>query len=274
MFRIGAFAKRCGLTVKTLRHYDELGLLKPARVDEETGYRFYSAEQLLTIRRITGFKKQGLTLEMMRPLLSGPTSLTYAEHTLLEKRKELERQIQKAQLQLAEVDERLMRLGRQASPSEEEGFKLRSVAPVLVASVRQTLPMDQLCLLLDELKQYVSSQDEDSEREITILWHKRASCKEEPSDIEVAMPVSKPLPGHGRVKLQQLPGIQEAASYTHRCDPYEGSCRASEMLLSWIADKGYRSLETLPIREIYWTSDQDIYGQFRIAEAIIPVTRD
>ncbi len=39
MFKIGAFAKLSGVTVKTLRHYDELGLLKPARVDEESGYR-------------------------------------------------------------------------------------------------------------------------------------------------------------------------------------------------------------------------------------------
>jgi DNA-binding transcriptional MerR regulator len=91
MFKIGAFAKLSGVTVKTLRHYDELGLLKPARVDEESGYRFYTAEQLLTIRRIAGFKEQGLTLEMMRPLLTGPASLTLAERTLLEKREELER---------------------------------------------------------------------------------------------------------------------------------------------------------------------------------------
>jgi len=40
LFKIGAFAKLSGVTVKTLRHYDELGLLKPARVDEESGYRF------------------------------------------------------------------------------------------------------------------------------------------------------------------------------------------------------------------------------------------
>lgn len=64
MFKIGEFAKLSGVTVKTLRHYDKVGLLKPARVDEETGYRFYLAEQLLTIRRIASFKEQGLTLEI------------------------------------------------------------------------------------------------------------------------------------------------------------------------------------------------------------------
>ncbi|KHL96185.1 hypothetical protein QW71_08130 [Paenibacillus sp. IHB B 3415] len=273
MFKIGAFAKQSGLTVKTLRHYDELGLLKPARVDEESGYRFYSAEQLLTTRRIAGFKEQGLTLEMMRPLLTGPTSLTQAERSLLEKRKELERQIQEAQQQLAEVDERLLRIGRQADAAEEGEFSLRSVESVLVASVRETLPKDQLCLLLDELKQYVSSHGEESDREMTIVWHRRAACNEEPSDIEVAIPVSKPIPDSQRVKIHQLPGVKEAASYIHRCDPYKDNCKASETLRAWIADEGYRPLETIPVREIYLTSDKDIYGQLRMAEAIVPVER-
>ncbi len=78
-----------GVTVKTLRHYDEIGLLKPARVHEESGYRYYTAEQLLSIRRIEGFKQQGLTLELMRPLLNGRISWPEAETTLLKKRKEL-----------------------------------------------------------------------------------------------------------------------------------------------------------------------------------------
>lgn len=271
MFKIGAFAKLGGVTVKTLRHYDRLGLLKPARVDEESGYRFYSAEQLLTIRRITGFKRQGLTLEMIRPLLTGAASLTQAEYTLLEKRKELERQIQEAQRQLAEIDERLIRIDQHEAVSEDGKFLLRSVKPVLVAYVRETLPKNQLCLLLDELKQYVRSQGEEADREMTIVWHRKADCEEKPSDIEVAIPISKPLPDSGRVRIHRLPGVKEAASYTHRCDPYKDNCKAGETLLAWIAEKGYRALETIPVREIYLTPDEDIYGNVRMAEAIVPV---
>lgn len=273
MFKIGTFAKLSGVTVKTLRHYDELGLLKPARVDEESGYRFYTAEQLLTIRRIAGFKDQGLTLEMMRPLLTGSVPLTLAERTLLGRRKELERQIQEAQRQLAEVDERLVQIERHAEVVEEGKISLRNVEPVLVASIREILPKGQLCLLLDELKQYVRSHGEESDLEMTIVWHKRVDCDGEHSDIEVAIPVSTAIPDSRRVKIHQLPGIKEAVSYTHRCDPYKDNCKASEVVRAWIAGEGYRPLETIPVREVYLTSDKEIYGQLRLAEAIVPIER-
>ncbi len=273
MYKIGAFAKLSGVTVKTLRHYDELGLLKPARVDEESGYRFYTADQLLTIRRIAGFKKQGLTLEMMRPMLRGPSSLTQAECTLLERRKQLELQVQEARRQIAEIDERLVRIERHAAAAEEGMFSIRSVEPVLVASIRESLPKGQLCLLLDELKQYVRSHGEESDSELTIVWHSRADCDEEPSDIEVAVPVSNQISSNLRVKIHQLSGMEKAASYIHRCDPYKENCTATEALRRWIANESYRPIENLPFREIYLTSDKDIYGQLRMAEAIVPVER-
>jgi DNA-binding transcriptional MerR regulator len=55
MLSIGRFADATGLTVKALRHYDEIGLLVPARVDPDNGYRYYDAAQVedaVTIRRL------------------------------------------------------------------------------------------------------------------------------------------------------------------------------------------------------------------------------
>lgn len=46
MFSIGEFARLGGVSVRTLRHYDEIGLLRPATVDQDTGYRGYTADQL------------------------------------------------------------------------------------------------------------------------------------------------------------------------------------------------------------------------------------
>lgn len=277
MMKIGAFAKLSGITVKTLRHYDELGLLKPAYVEEASGYRYYTADQLLTIRRIEGFKEQGLTLERIRPLLTGAVSPTEAERTLLEKRQELEAQIRKAQQQLEEIDERLLRMERDGD-AEGGRFSLRSVEPALVASVRRVVPVGQLCLLLDELKQYVRAQGEDADRPVTIVRHKTADCGEvpsegEPSDIEAAIPVSRVVPDSPGVKIYQLPGMKEAIVYTHRCDPYQNSCKANEMVRLWAAQEGYRPLESVPVREVYLTPDKDIYGQLRMAEMILPIER-
>ena len=69
MMTIGRFADATGLTVKALRHYDEIGLLAPAHVDPESGYRYYEAAQVedaVTIRRLRALE---LPLEEIRSLL-------------------------------------------------------------------------------------------------------------------------------------------------------------------------------------------------------------
>ncbi|CAG5081518.1 Transcriptional regulator, MerR family [Thermobacillus xylanilyticus] len=55
MFKISEFSKISRVSVKTLRYYDQLGLLKPARTDEATGYRYYTAEQLIRLHRILAY---------------------------------------------------------------------------------------------------------------------------------------------------------------------------------------------------------------------------
>jgi DNA-binding transcriptional MerR regulator len=73
MFSIGEFARLGTVSVHTLRHYDEIGLLRPARVDPETGYRGYSADQLGHLNRIIALKELGLSLAQVRRLLGGIT---------------------------------------------------------------------------------------------------------------------------------------------------------------------------------------------------------
>ena len=62
MFKIREFARLCLLSVRTLRYYDEVGLLKPAHVDPFTGYRFYAATQLVRLARILVLKDLGLII--------------------------------------------------------------------------------------------------------------------------------------------------------------------------------------------------------------------
>jgi DNA-binding transcriptional MerR regulator len=73
MFNIGEFSRLGGVSVRTLRHYDEIGLLRPATVDPDTGYRGYSADQLGQLNRIMALKELGLSLTQARRLLDGIT---------------------------------------------------------------------------------------------------------------------------------------------------------------------------------------------------------
>jgi DNA-binding transcriptional MerR regulator len=69
LLSIGRFSRLSGLSVKALRHYDEIGLLPPEAVDAETGYRFYGATQLQTAEAVRRLRRLELPLEDIRRLL-------------------------------------------------------------------------------------------------------------------------------------------------------------------------------------------------------------
>ena len=82
---IGRFARLSGLSVGTLRHYDEVGLLKPADVDGDTGYRRYRADQLPQARAIRRLRELELSLDQIRVMLaSGDLDLLKEHRTRLE----------------------------------------------------------------------------------------------------------------------------------------------------------------------------------------------
>jgi len=72
MLTIGAFAKACRLSPKALRLYDELDLLRPARVDPETGYRYYAPEQLEQARLVAWLRRLGMPLARIRQVCALP----------------------------------------------------------------------------------------------------------------------------------------------------------------------------------------------------------
>ena len=70
MLQIGEFSKICQVSVKTLHHYDKIGLLTPAEVDRITGYRFYQLEQIDTMNYIQRLKRYGFSLEEIQSILA------------------------------------------------------------------------------------------------------------------------------------------------------------------------------------------------------------
>ena len=73
-----------------LRHYDEIGILHPERVDDVTGYRYYSESQLLLAERIQTLKNLGFKLSVIKEMLGKYSDLQEMERFLHSKRKELE----------------------------------------------------------------------------------------------------------------------------------------------------------------------------------------
>ncbi len=112
MFRIGDFSKLTRVSVKALRFYDEVGLLKPTYVDRDTGYRYYSATLLPRLNRILAFKELGLSLEEIIHLLEGDLPVDRVREALQSRRAELARRIERERAQLVEVEAWLAQIER------------------------------------------------------------------------------------------------------------------------------------------------------------------
>jgi DNA-binding transcriptional MerR regulator len=119
MFSIGEFARLGTVSVRTLRHYDEIGLLHPAKVDPNTGYRSYAADQLGQLNRIMALKDLGFSLEQTRKLVSGIT-LEELRGMLALRRAQLEQELDEYITRLRGVEARLRYIeGEDAMPADD-----------------------------------------------------------------------------------------------------------------------------------------------------------
>ena len=95
--KISEAASLAGVSVRTLHHYDQIGVLVPSETTE-TGYRLYSEENLETLQQIIFFKELGFPLKKIRDILNNPSfnrheALLLQKNMLVEKRNRAERMI-------------------------------------------------------------------------------------------------------------------------------------------------------------------------------------
>ena len=98
LFSIGEIAAVCGVSIDTLRFYETKELISPAHIDSESGYRYYSRENLLRLRTILGLKDAGLSLLDIREYLDGGKHTDQKLAGLLERRGLLDRAIENLQI--------------------------------------------------------------------------------------------------------------------------------------------------------------------------------
>ena len=106
MIRIGDFSKLSKISIKALRYYDKIGLLKPAMIDSTTQYRYYTVEQLEIIRLISMYKDAGLTNDMISKLIhqtgDAHMLLEYQKQVLTERAQEIKRALSTLDILLGE----------------------------------------------------------------------------------------------------------------------------------------------------------------------------
>lgn len=93
LFFIREIAAACGISINALRFYEAKALIQPAYTDPESGYRYYSRENLLRLRTILGLKKAGLSLPEVKEYLDGVRHTEKKISELTERREFLNRAI-------------------------------------------------------------------------------------------------------------------------------------------------------------------------------------
>ncbi|MBN9153715.1 MAG: MerR family transcriptional regulator [Microbacterium sp.] len=135
MYTIGEFAAHGRVSVRMLRHYDAIGLLTPARIDERTSYRYYDLGQLPELLRITDLRDLGCGLDEIQRALDGPEAL----RTVLQDRQaQLAASVAAESGRLARVRERLLALEGRSTMTAAIEYK--DVPALTVYEARDTAP--------------------------------------------------------------------------------------------------------------------------------------
>jgi DNA-binding transcriptional MerR regulator len=138
MFSIGEFSKLGRVTVDTLRHYDALGLLKPANVDPFTGYRYYSARQLKSLNRILVLKEIGFSLDEIARILQEKLTSDQLRGMLKAQLVRAESEIESAQSRRGRVLARLNILDLEDNMPAYE-VTLKPVEKQVIAAIRENV---------------------------------------------------------------------------------------------------------------------------------------
>lgn len=104
LITVGQFARRVGLTAKALRHYDRVGLLAPAAVDPDTGYRLYSAEQIAPARLVRILRSVDVPLDRVRECLARPDDEAMVKQVLIQHRRRLQARLDRVRGDLHRTD--------------------------------------------------------------------------------------------------------------------------------------------------------------------------
>ena len=250
MIRIGDFARLSQVSVVTLRYYDEMDLLKPVRVDDFTGYRYYSVDELPRLNRILALKDLGFSLEQVKLMLAEGLSLEQLRVMLTLQRAEVEKRLADERERLVRIEARLRQIELEDKMPKYDVI-VKTAPAMLVAACRVMIPTnDQVPAYLGpayaKVYDYLREHNVKDNGLCLTLWHSPADVYEN-EDAEAVVPIDRSLPGKDDVKVYQLPPTQVASVVHH--GNFDEFTQGHAALLEWVDANGYKIVG--PYREIY-----------------------
>jgi len=250
MIKIGDFARFSQISIVTLRHYDELGLLKPIAVDSVTGYRYYSVSQLPRLNRLLALKDLGFSLEQIKHVLDSNLTLDQLRGMLIMKHAEVERHLADEQARLDRIAARLKHIELEETMPNYE-VVLKSVPATLIASRRITTPTNgEVPAYLDQAYRdvfdHLTRHNLKAAGPILAIWHQPAEVHTN-EIAEAVVPIDHSVASAAPVEVYELPGTQVASAVHHGA--FESFRPVHLALLRWIEENKYHIVG--PYREIY-----------------------
>ncbi|MFG2904110.1 MerR family transcriptional regulator [Kitasatospora sp. NPDC048286] len=274
MLNIGDFASHGRVSVRMLRHYDAIGLLRPARVDPVSGYRFYEASQLARLNRVIALKELGFTLQQVRAVLDERVDPAELRGMLRLRRAQLAEAIAADELRLARVEARLRTIESEGTMSAHDVVvkPVPSVRVAQLSGVAASYEPEDIGPVIGPLFGELCGRLAEAGIEATgpsVAHYQDAPEGNGAVLVLVGIPVGSSVrPGAHDFEVLDLPPIEEAATIVHRgsMDEVLGS---SQELARFIEQNGYRSAGYA--RELYLECPEDQAGW--VTELQEPVVR-
>ena len=236
MFYIGEFSKMGKTTIKTLHHYDRIGLLRPAAVDGVTGYRLYATGQLADLHRIQALRQAGLSIDEVAAIVGGA-----------DPRPILARHRDRIERELNARKDRLARIAFMLS-DEEKGFTMdyqatiKDIPSCIVFSKTMTVPdFSAYFEVIPALGRAVMAANPNlkcASPEYCFITYLDGEYKERDITIKYSEAVEEfDVEGNGIV-FEEAPAVT-VASVMHR-GPYADLSRAYAFAMEWVERNGYR----------------------------------
>jgi DNA-binding transcriptional MerR regulator len=243
MFSIGDFARHGRVSVRMLRHYDALGLLRPAQVDPATGYRSYTAGQLARLNRVIALKDLGFSLQQVREILDGQVTAEELRGMLKLRQAELQAQLETDAARLAQVEARLRMIESEGTMADvdvtvksipavrvaELTGTAKSMEPMSIGPVIQGLYAD-LCVALEQARVMpvgpAVAYYEDAGDGETVVVH-------------AGLPVDVAPDAAAGFAVVDLPAVDRAATIVHN-GSMDNCLPTYQALARWIEQGGHR----------------------------------
>ncbi len=280
MFKIGDFSRLTRVSIKTLHHYDEIGLFKPMLVDKFTGYRYYTYEQLPHLNRILALRGLGFSLEQIKGMIGNDGKIAISSEVLRGmlalRQAQLQQLLDKTREQLHQVEIRLYQIEREGKMSDIE-ILTKEVGQMMVVSGREVVSdpsfMRERCMALNHLVWRAIQETGLKTDGISFaLYHSDATNG---IDVEMAYVVqSATLPElNGVAKAHILTPTRVAyAVYKGSYDDFGAVGRVHAEIMRWIQANGYRQAGAC--REYYLRPPQRSDDPMGVMEIQYPITSE